>query len=61
MTITVKVRVNGNYRATVKQTIEGEEKPDITIVNPQEEKQLYFRHDKTNTFEITEEYLGEKT
>lgn len=59
MTISLKIHVNGNYRATVKHTAEGVEQPD-TVVGPQEEKQVYFRHGVENVLTVTEEYLGEK-
>lgn len=54
MTTTVKVHVNGNYRATVVQ--DGK----LVVVNPQEEKTLPHQPGKTNVYTVTEEYLGEK-
>lgn len=65
MTTTVKVHVNGNYRATVKQfTNEGEEAKLVReeTIEPQEEKTFNLHHTDTrgthSTFDITEEYLG---
>lgn len=55
MTTTVKVHVNGNYRATVKQ---GDREP--VFVNGGEEKSFNLPHPATDTFEISEEYLGDK-
>lgn len=55
MTTTVKVHVNGNYRATVKQN-----DLEPVVVNPQEEKSFYAPHGQTNTFVVTEEYLSDK-
>jgi hypothetical protein len=67
MTISVKVHVNGRYRATVVQTVEGQNQTTTVIEgaydgspNPSGEGHIWFQHGKTNTFEITEEYLGEK-
>ncbi|MER8403542.1 hypothetical protein NKH16_02120 [Mesorhizobium sp. M1307] len=57
MTVTVKIHVGGNYRATIKRTVDGTE--DSVQIGPNEEKPVYFQHGKANTFEITEEYLGE--
>lgn len=67
MTTTVKIHVNGRYRATVKQfTHEGEE-PQLVrqeTIDPQEEKSFNLHHTSTrgthSSFEITEEYLGDK-
>lgn len=59
MTVSLKVHVNGRYRATVKHTVGDQEQPDV-IVGPQEEKNIYFRHGEPNTLIITEEYLGEE-
>lgn len=56
MTISIKVHVNGDYRATVKHTIEGDPQPD-TVIDGTGEGQIYFRHGKVNTFEITEQQL----
>lgn len=59
MTTTVKIQVGGNYRATVKRTVDGVEQEQVQI-GPNEEKPVYFQHGKANSFEITEEYLGDK-
>ena len=55
MTTTVKVHVNGNYRATV---VQDEEEP--VVVNPQEERSFSLPHPAHSTFVVTEEYLGDK-
>lgn len=55
MTTTVKVHVNGNYRATVKQN---DREP--VLVGPGEEKHFNLPHPATATFEVSEEYLGNK-
>lgn len=54
MTTTVKVHVNGNYRATVKQTDR-----DPVLVGPNEEKSFSLPHPAKTTFDIEEIYLGE--
>lgn len=67
MTTTVKVHVNGRYRATVKQT-HADGSSETTIVegnyegspNPTGEKSFYLHHPAQGTFEVSEEYLGEK-
>ncbi len=59
MTVTVKVHVNGNYRATVVRTVDGKAE-DPLVINPQEERIIPFWHGHKNEYEITEEYLGEK-
>lgn len=56
MTTTVKVHVNGRYRATVKQTIDGQAEEPVTIDGGQE-KTLHFRHGSVNVFEISEEEM----
>ena len=53
MTTTVKVHVNGNYRATVKQ-----DDREPVYVYPQEEKSFSLPHPASGTFVVTEEYLG---
>jgi hypothetical protein len=53
MTTTVKVHVNGNYRAICKRN--GKQ---VAIVGPEEEKQLPHTHGETNTYEITEEQIS---
>lgn len=63
MTVTLKVHVNGNYRATVKHSVTEDGKTtELTPVEvgPQETKDVSFRHGAVNTLEVTEEYLGEK-
>lgn len=61
MTTTIKVHVNGDYEATVIQTVEGEDGPRQPLkISHGEEKQLHFVHDKQNTFEITEKHVGPK-
>ena len=65
MTTSVKVHVNGRYRATVKQTPGG----SVTVVegnyagspNPSGEHVFWLPHPASATFEVTEEYLGEET
>jgi hypothetical protein len=57
MTTTVKVHVNGNYRATCHTTIDGEKQEEV-IVNNGEEKMLPHHHGKTCTYEITEEQVA---
>ena len=59
MTVSLKIHVNGRYRATVKHTAGGREQPDV-IVGPQEEKPIYFQHGVVNELTVTEEYLGEE-
>lgn len=62
MTTTVKVHVNGRYRATVKQ-----DDRDPVIVegnyegspNPSGEKSFYLPHPASGKFDITEEYIGD--
>lgn len=54
MTTTVKIHVNGDYVATVKHKVDGEEQPD-TIVTGGSERTLYFAHGKTNEFTVTEQ------
>lgn len=56
MTVSIKVHVNGNYRATCLR--EGDKEP--VIVGPQEEKSLPHTHGQPNVYTVTEEYLGEK-
>lgn len=60
MTTTVKVHVNGNYKATVTHTVDGKPQEPVEV-GPQEEKSFTAYHGSANTFEVTEEYLGEKT
>ncbi|HEX9429597.1 MAG TPA: hypothetical protein VF944_04400 [Candidatus Bathyarchaeia archaeon] len=56
MTTTVKVHVNGQYRATVVHTVDGEVK-DTVLVGPSEEKALAAYHGHTNSFTVTEESI----
>lgn len=61
MTTTVKVHVNGRYRATVKQ--DGKD-PVIVEGNYNGgtgEKHFYLPHPAKATFEISEEYVLEET
>lgn len=64
MTISLKVSVNGNYRATVKHDVDGDVQPDIVIEGQAGdgpvEKSITFQHGKTNTYSVTEEYMGDK-
>lgn len=57
MTTTVNVRVGGNYRATVVQTID-DEVNEAVEVGPNEEKSFTAPHGKRSTFEITEEQVA---
>lgn len=60
MTTTVKVHVNGRYRATVKQD---DREPVIVdgnyegSPNPSGEKSFYLPHPATGTFVVTEEQV----
>ncbi|WP_439392558.1 hypothetical protein ACRQ5Q_24345 [Bradyrhizobium sp. PMVTL-01] len=62
MTTTVKVHVNGRYRATVKQddcepvVVEGNYEGSP---NPTGEKSFHLPHPAHSTLEITEEYIGD--
>lgn len=58
MTTTVKVHVNGMYRATVKQ----DDKDPVVIegnLDGGTEKSFYLSHPANSTFVITEEYMPE--
>jgi hypothetical protein len=62
MTTTVKVHVNGRYRATVKQ----DDREPVVVdgnyegsPNPSGEQSFYLAHPAHSTFEITEEYVPE--
>lgn len=59
MTISLKIHVNGRYRATVKHVANGVEQAE-TVVGPQEEKAIYFQHGVENVLTVSEEYLGEE-
>jgi hypothetical protein len=62
MTTTIKVHVNGRYRATVKQD---DHEPVIVegnytgSTNPSGEHSFYLRHPAHSTFEVTEESVPE--
>lgn len=66
MTTSVKVHVNGQYRATVKQTNADGTKQEPVVVegnyagssNPSGEKVFHLPHPAKATFEIEEEYVG---
>jgi hypothetical protein len=67
MTTSVKVHVNGRYRATVKQTTADGTKLDPVLVdgnyegspNPSGERVFWLHHPATSTFDISEEYIPE--
>lgn len=60
MTITLNVRVNGDYRATVVPTVEGQPSGEAIYVDgPNGDALVYFQHGKTNTFVISEESLAD--
>lgn len=54
MTISLNVKVNGDYVATVKHSIDGEAQPD-TVVTGGSERSINFRHGAENTYVITEQ------
>ena len=66
MTTTIKVQVNGRYKATVKQTNADGSVTDPVEVhgnyerspNPSGEVSFHLRHPATGTFEITEEPIS---
>lgn len=58
MTVSLKIHVGGNYQATVRQSLDGEQ-IDAYVVGPNEEKYIWFRHGVKNDFSITEAYLGD--
>lgn len=63
MTITVKVHVNGNYKATVTHKVDSVIKgqlDEVVEVIGTSEKIISFSHGKINSYEIEETYLGEK-
>lgn len=68
MTTKVTVHVNGRYRATVIQTnSDGVKAEPYTVEgnyegspNPGGECSFYLPHPASATFEVTEEYLGDK-
>jgi hypothetical protein len=57
MTTTVKVHVNGQYRATVKQ----DDNPPVTVEGNYNggsgEKSFYLPHPANSKFEVTEVYV----
>lgn len=64
MTTTVKVHVNGRYRAMVKQ----DDRPPVVVEgnyegspNPSGEKAFYLPHPAKGTFEISEEAVPQDT
>ena len=67
MTTTVKVHVNGRYRATVTQKNAGRDPESPVVVegnyngspNPSGERSFYLAHPASATFEVTEEYVPE--
>jgi hypothetical protein len=65
MTTTVKVHVNGRYKATVKQTSADGSVQEVEVhgnydgsPNPSGEKSFSLRHPASGTFEITEEVVA---
>jgi hypothetical protein len=58
VTVSLILRVNGNYRATARAFIDGVEQGEPVIVIHGEEKHLPHTHGKTNNYEVTEEYIG---
>lgn len=59
MTTTVKVHVNGNYRATVKQ----DDREPVTIDGNEQggtERSFSLSHPANSTFTVTEEQLPEE-
>lgn len=68
MTTSVKVHVNGRYRATVKQTTAEGRALDPVVVegnyegstNPSGEHVFWLHHPAQSTFEISEEYVGDQ-
>jgi hypothetical protein len=69
MTTTVKVHVNGRYRATVTQIDSDGRRRDPVVVdgnyggspNPSGEKSFYLPHPAAATFEVSEEYVPEQS
>lgn len=62
MTTTVKIHVNGRYRATVRQ----DSNPPVIVEgnyagspNPTGEKHFYLAHPAHSHFSVTEEYVPE--
>ena len=68
MTTSVKVHVNGRYRATVKQTMaDGTPLKPVVVEgnyegspNPSGENVFWLTHPASSTFEISEEYVPEE-
>lgn len=62
MTVSVKVHVNGNYRATCKSIrADGSEAGDPIVVNHGEEKHLPHYHGEEMTYKIVEEQVADKS
>jgi hypothetical protein len=68
MTTSVKIHVNGQYRATVKQKLaDGHEETYVVegnyegSPNPSGEMTFHLRHPADNTFHIVEEYVETPT
>lgn len=55
MTTTVKVHVNGKYRATVQHMLDDKPYGDPVVIGPQEERSFTAYHGHSNSFNITEE------
>ena len=68
MTTSVRVHVNGRYRATVVQTnSDGTEQPPVIIEgnyegspNPSGEATFWLPHPASASFKVTEEYVPEQ-
>jgi hypothetical protein len=66
MTTTVKIHVNGRYRATVVQTnADGVKSLPVTVEgnydgspNPSGEHSFHLYHPAVASFDVTEEYVG---
>lgn len=65
MTTTIKIHVNGRYKATIKQTTGAGAVLDPVVVhgnydgspNPSGERSFYLSHPATSIFEVTEEQV----
>jgi hypothetical protein len=58
MTTSLTIAVNGNYRATVIQSVPGE--PDVRhVVEGGGQKRIDFRHGKINMFVVSEENMAQ--
>lgn len=61
MTISLKLHVNGAYEATVHHSVNGAPAGEPVVVKGGEgEKSISFQHGAVNTYEITEEYVGDR-